>query len=465
MKRNFFQKYQEIFTGLFLLALWLCFGYFFVLSFQKPLYQDEGVFLAIGKGMAEGRLPYSDFWDHKTPGIYFLWSALYPLFGTRVIFYQIFTWLCNFLSAILVFGLAEKLKQGSGKFAAIFFLCALVFFEGNYLTVGPFLGFLTILAVWLVLFYQQKRAFFAAGAVLGVAILFKQTAVLGLLPFLIYFLWQKKFRETVFFIIGWAAPIIVSIIYFWSRGVLAEFWQQAFVASFQNYPAEPLGTVFKLWVETFARVWWLWAGVLLAILSFNKLPAGKWLITLSILFPAFTFFVRHYPHYWLQVLPLLSVLAGLGFLFLYDYLSGKEKNLLLIMVYVLVVVSVWQNLLWFNWVTANLNRPKLAEQTEIAAKLKNYRGFQLLTENRYTGFHFLTDTRPLNKYLYLTEVNESENARQKTLDDFKNQENVVALWPKDQTYVYAKEIGQYLAENYRVIGEYPKLDLLIYIKN
>lgn len=420
--------------------------------------------MAIGKGMAQGQLPYSNFWDHKTPGIYFLWSALFPFFGTKVIFYQIFTWLCNFLSAVLVFGLAEKLKQGSGKFATIFFLCALVFFEGNYLNSGPFLGLFTILAVWLLLFYPQKKAVFAAGAALGVAFLFKQTAIMGLLPFLIHFLWQKKYRQTVLFIVGFAAPVLVTGFYLWNKGILVEFWRQAFVASFQSYPAEPFSVVLKLWLETFSRVWWLWLGIFLAFWHFAKLPAAKWLLAFSVFFPTSTFFVRHYPHYWLQILPLLSVLAGFGFMFLHDFLVKKEKIFLLIITYILVTVSFWQNLLWFDWITANLNRPKLTEQNEIIVKLKDYRGWSLLAENRYTGFYFLTDLSPASKFLYLTEVNESEGARQKTLADLKNKEDIVVLWSKDQQYVYAKEIGQYLAENYRVIGQYPKLNLLIYVK-
>jgi len=467
MKRADFKKYQSVITDIFLIGLWIFFPYLFFLSLTKPLYQDEGIFLAVGRGLSEGKFPYLDFWDHKTPGIYFLWSWLYPVFGTKIIFYKIFVWFVNFLSAIFIFGITEKFKKGFGKFAVVIFLYSIVFFEGNYLIAAPFLAFFLTLGTWLVLARREPWSIFVAGLSIGVAIIFKQNAILSLIPFLVYFIWGREFKKLAYFMVGFILPICGLLIYLGTNNLFTVFYNQAIRASLIDYPHENIFLVLKLWSETFIRVWWLWVGAIISLpmIFQNKQKREYMLIFLLSIVPVVSFFVRHYPHYWLQVLPFLSVLAALGISVIIDTFMAKKWNLLAVIFYIIILLSLFQNLLWFKWVTKNYNHPKEVEQAQAAGFIKKIPDAKILAENRFTGLLFLSGREPLTKYLYLTEVNEPEKAREKTLQALKNETNIIILWPTDQKYVYAKEIGDWVYENTQKVADFPELEMSVYLKN
>jgi len=461
--KDFAVKNKRIISIFLFIFGWTLFIGYFLLSLTKPLYQDEGVFLTIGKGLATGKLPYLNYWDHKPPGIYFIFSVLYPLFGTKIILYKLFIWLINLLTGLLVFLVAEKLSKGSGKLSILIFLICLIFFEGNYLNAGPFLGFFGILSVWFVLQYPKKLfAFVGSGVSIALAIVFKQTAVLGLLPITIYVIFKKGWGK-LFYLFGLSLPIALTALYLNQMGVLQEFWKQMALSS-NSYPPEPIKQVLLAWLDVFKRVWWLWPGVIFSTIK-RKLTGQYWLLLFMALLPVLTFFVRSYSHYWLQVLPYLAVLSGMGWHKLFSYLEKKQLMLGLTTFIIIIIGTTIGNLSWYKWITENKSLPREKEQKEIVAQLDQFKGSELLAENRFTGFYFFTDKEPLNKYLYLTEVNESENARQTTLSDLESSSDVVILWPKDQKYVYAREIGEWLNQNCKILAEYPVLDLVIYQKN
>jgi len=466
MISEFIVKHRQTIVRVFLAVLFALFSYLFLASLVKPLYQDEGVFLTIGKGIVNGKLPYLDFWDHKTPGIYYIYAGLFQLFGTRVILYKIFIWLVSFITGAFVYGISEKLKRGSGKYSIIIFLCSVVFLEGNYLGAGPFLGLFLAGAVWLLILYPKKKwAYVGSGLALACAIIMKQTAIMSILPLLIYLFLTWNLVHFLLFLVGLAAPIWLLVLYLKGNQSFSEFWAQAFGASTKSYPADPIAKVLSSLAETFTRIWWLLAGFLASFIDIKSYSKQKWLVIMMAILPTYTFFVRPYPHYWLQVLPFVSVLAGIGFLIFFEWLLVQKFNFMAIVIFVGIILSFWYSTLWFKWVTENLNQPRQNEQAWVVEKVGTLDGKLMLVENRYTGFYFLTDKEPVTKYLYLTEVNEGESARQKTMDALENGHDITILWPKDQSYVYAKEIGIWAEENCQKIAEYPALDLVIYHKD
>lgn len=462
---EFISKHKKIIISIFLVFLWAIFGYLLFSSFVKPLYQDEGVFLAIGKGVAAGNLPYLDFWDHKTPGIYFLWAALFPVFGTKVIFYKILIWVVNLLTAFLVFRISEKIKESSGKFASIFFLCSLVFFQGNYLIAGSFLAFFLTLAAWFMIVLEQKKwSYFLAGISISLAVIFKQTAVFSLFAAIIYLVSMRDLRKIFHFLAGLILPFVGLFTYLKQNELIEEFKHQVIVSS-SNYPSDRLRTVLVSLAKTMSRVWWLWFGVIASFFDYEKFSKEKMLIILMAFLPIVTFFVRDYPHYWLQILPFLAILAGIGFGHFFEKVFTTSCNIFAIAIILAIIVTFCGSTMWFGWVTDNYNQPKAVEEILITKKLTELPATKILTENRYTGFYFLADQISLNKYLYLTEVNEGEQARAKTLSDLQNGHDIVILWPKDQTYVYAKEIGDWLAANTEVAAEFSAFEMIIYYKD
>lgn len=455
-------KLYEKMTGknIYLALLWLLFLGFLLLSLTKPLYQDEGVFLTIGRGVAEGKLPYLDFWDHKTPGIYLLFGALSSFFGTKIILYKIFIWLVNFLTAILVYGISERFRKGAGSFASVIFLLSLVFFEGNYLGAGPFLALLITLATWLLMKYPgQRRAVFAAGISAGLAILFKQTAILSLLPLLFLLHIENRASKKYFF----SGTLLVGLslfVYLTASGILNRFLAQAISANFSSYPPEKLTKVLQSWWDNLRRLWWVFLGAGCAFLPYDKIKREQWVILALAIIPISAFLIRDYPHYWLQVIPFWSVLAGIGLLGIWELKQARLKYLFSIA----ILITMAGNLSWFFWMYAHINKPLQTEETLVTEALRGRAEAKILVENRYTGFYFLSGRENLIPYLYLTEVNEGDSARLKTLEAIKNEDNLLILWPHDQDLVYAKEIGDWIERNCLLVAEYPALDLVIYQK-
>ena len=183
------------------------------------------------------------------------------------------------------------------------------------------------------------------------------------------------------------------------------------------------------------------------------------------LLPVYGYMVRHYPHYWLQSLPFLAILSGLGFMTIIDWLRDKNYRLVMFPLGALIIISITGNLLWFKWVTENKNLNKGAEETRVTETLMTHQADYILAENRYTGFYFLGKQQPLVKYLYLTEVNESENARTKTLEELSSKQRVIIMWPTDNATVYAPEIGEWIIANTEKISDYPALEMSVYYRN
>ena len=64
------------------LMLLVCVGILFIPDFGTYLGTDFGVYFNSGKLLTQGMVPYKDFFDHKTPLIYFYFAAWIKLFGT-----------------------------------------------------------------------------------------------------------------------------------------------------------------------------------------------------------------------------------------------------------------------------------------------------------------------------------------------------------------------------------------------
>ncbi len=154
----------------------------------KPLLQDEGIFLTISKLISSGLLPYVDIFDHKTPGIYYMLSLGGTYFLAKLLIY-----LCNTMIVILVANISEKIKKGSFGPAIFLMFCGLVIFEGGHIfTEQPMTLFLLLASIFL--HRKSSKNIFAAGFFLGLAALFKQTAIINVVVSIV---WLALFSYTI----------------------------------------------------------------------------------------------------------------------------------------------------------------------------------------------------------------------------------------------------------------------------
>ena len=306
-------------------------------SFVYPIMDiDEGSYAAIACRMLAGGLPYRDGVENKFPAIFYLYTAVFALFGCydmRAV--HVIAAVAALGTSLVVGAIAAHLagRRGADEIAArrARWLAATLYavfsttYEPKLLAANTEL-FAVLPASLAVLVYLRARgrpgAFVATGALGACALLFKQVAALLLVALAVDRLIRgalgRDLRRAVtdLILIGLGVVGIagtVAVVY-WRQGILrdAVFWSWTYV--FQHYiPAAGASgfvpRLFKcflpfalamspllflgrrLWWRSEARVVWLWLGAMTGA----ALIGG-----------------RMYGHYFLLTIPPLSVLAGAG---------------------------------------------------------------------------------------------------------------------------------------------------------
>jgi hypothetical protein len=307
-------------------------------SFVYPIMDiDEGSYAAIACRMMAGGLPYRDGVENKFPAIFYLYTAVFGLFGRydmRAV--HAFAAAAALGTALAAGAIAANLarRRGAGEsaagrarwLAAILYAVFSTTYEPKLLAANTEL-FSVLPASLAVLVYLRARgrpaAFLATGALAGCALLFKQVAGLLLVALaadrLIRGVLRRDLRRSVTDVVllglgAFGIAAIVAVI-FWHQGILrdAVFWSWTYI--FHHYmPAASasggfMARLFKCFLPFAlamspllflgrrvpwrggALVVWLW----LAAMTGAALVGG-----------------RMYGHYFLLTVPPLSVLAGVG---------------------------------------------------------------------------------------------------------------------------------------------------------
>ena len=283
--------------------------------FEPHWYGDEGIYLTVGHALRQGVELYSGIHDNKPPLLYlmaaladgnqfwFRFITLVWVVATVAVFWQLTRkWFTNTKQAVwttIIFALLTSIPliEGNIANAELYFLL---------LTVGAF--------YWL----YQGRSTLVGGLLLGVGALFKMPALLevGVWP-LFWLLTIEKgwFKKSVLVGIGAILPVAISVVYFAWRGNLSPY---LVATGIQNIPylsswQAPLS---MLWRVVIAAA--LVGGLIIwhKNLGHRALLIGLWwTITLF----AALLSGRPYPHYLLQMTPVLTL--GVALL-----VWGKERE-------------------------------------------------------------------------------------------------------------------------------------------
>ncbi len=148
--------------------------------------RDAGAFLTIAQGILEGYRPYHDFFDHKPPGIYYTLAVVLALSYRSIWGAKVFL----LLVALAVLGfIAKVLQRIDGDSVAVWWGACLgalgwVVYQGYTLVTETMVTCLVVAS--LVGLLRPNPRWGVAGLLVGLATLFKQPAVLFLLPISFY---------------------------------------------------------------------------------------------------------------------------------------------------------------------------------------------------------------------------------------------------------------------------------------
>lgn len=357
LRQLFVNPKQARYQNVFRLALWLLFGATLVAVtcarirlLGLPLERDEGEYAYTGQLLLQGIPPYKLAYSMKFPGTAAVYTLLMSIFGQSTTGIHIGLVLINLATVGLMFLLGRKLlgELGGITSAAGYSVLSLMphvlgqaahatHFVVLFVVAGAF-------ALIRALDRQSRRLIFTSGFLFGLALLMKQPGLLFVLFGSIYLLshdWRaqldakKTFSRNLLFLAGACAPFLFTGFTLWSAGVFEKFWFWTIKYAGQYGSQVPFGEGLQILAGHFWTVlgtaWPVWAiaviGLIVSVTGPTVRNRAGFLITfafLSALAVCPGFYFR--PHYFILLLPAVSLLAGTGVVAALETLRNRGRN-------------------------------------------------------------------------------------------------------------------------------------------
>ncbi|MBM4140030.1 MAG: hypothetical protein FJ242_00820 [Nitrospira sp.] len=331
---------------------------------EVPLERDEGEYAYMGQLLLQGILPYSEAYNMKFPGIYFIYAVILILFGKTHTGIHLALLFVNIATAIVLFLLGKQLFNNiTGIITAVSFLIMTLSpsVQGLWANSEHFVMLLAIGGILLMVIATEKnntKQLFLSGFLLGAAFLVKQNGILFLLFGIIYVCWNyfKKapLRLRVFsikvglFILGVVTSFCILIIPFLVAGNFDKFWFWTFKYASEYVSLIPISSGIDNFKRSFMAI--IKPNLSIVILSlfgligviYNKAIRARWIFSYGLLIASFLslctgFYFR--PHYYILFLPALSLHAGIGAYFIVKKLSfNKLQTVVALCIIVLSLV-------------------------------------------------------------------------------------------------------------------------------
>src|SRR5258708_4442221 len=389
-------------------------------SFFEPyFYGDEMIYLTLGNAVRHGLTLYKQIHDNKPPLLYLTAAVAGNLFWFKAI---LAFWM---LGTIIAFWhlTKELFKENSlaQKVSIIIFavLTTIPLFEGNIVNAELFLIGPIILAFVYLLAKPTYRNIFLSGLLFAVAALFKIPGAIDLPVIVIFWLITIEkvnlknlfeiIKKGIVLAIGFAIPMLATFAWYCAKGALNDFVKAAFLENLGYISSWGGNTNTSFLVKhgpLLIRTGLVVIGFIV-LRVFNK-RLGKTFTFASIWFLTSLFAVtlsgRPYPHYMIQAIPSISILAGI--------LVGSDKFeevLTIIPLTLAILVPVY------------------------------YKFFYYSTSTYYSNFALFA-TKQISKWDYFDKFNEN------TEDNYKTSEIVMKLtgnndrifvWGEDAPAIYA----------------------------
>jgi hypothetical protein len=300
-----------------------------------PLERDEGEYAYGGQLLLHGFAPYKFLYSVKLPGTYAAYAAMLGLFGQSAARIHLGLLIVNATTTLLLFFVCSKLF---GRLAA--FVAA-----GSYalLSVDPYVNGLAAHATQFVVFFavaailvllrgleaDRPSILFAAGLLFGLAFLMKQPGLVFAVWAVVYLVrkrvavdrWYQLRRQAGALIAGAVLPFAITCLLMLATGEFRNFWFWTFSYVRQYGTAVPLKDGARLFYVIGSKVFasapaiWLLALVGLTTCLWNDRARANSFFTNSLLLFSFAgvsagLYFR--PHYFIVVLPAVSIFVGLA---------------------------------------------------------------------------------------------------------------------------------------------------------
>lgn len=313
-----------------------------------PLERDEGEFAYFGQLILDGIPPYSIAYNMKLPGTYYVYAFIMFLFGETTAGIHFGLMIVNLFTICLLFLLVRKMLDSyagiiaSASYAILSLSPSVMGFAAHAM---HFIVLFALAGIYLILKtsdIKKKSSILVSGLFFGMAFLMKQA---GMFFFFLAFLYinlvflslaNRSFKKTLllnlFFVGGFLVPYIFVAVYLFFTGIFDTFWFWTFHYAREYATTASITAGLEMFKKEFPRVvshnylLWFTAAIGLVSLWFYRINRRvKLLIALLTLFsliavcPSF----RFSPHYFILILPAVSILTGVTFSYIPFLLATK----------------------------------------------------------------------------------------------------------------------------------------------
>jgi 4-amino-4-deoxy-L-arabinose transferase-like glycosyltransferase len=437
------RKRIDVFAPVLLTAI---LGLTFILRMKfwgQPLEMDEGVYGYIGWRILDGVVPYKHVFDHKPPGVYLLYSLVFWLSKPTALNIKVFASIYTLGTVLAVFFVAKKVAgETAGLLSALLFA---VFSSGPNIQGGGVNA-----EVFMVLPYTlaaisfmkavetgEGKSYFFAGFWTGLASTIKQVAATNLLwfgTFLLIRLWRERkqhdlapvLTDGLLLVTGVFVPWLPFVLYFYLHDALGNFyfWQVTFNFGYigKGYGELPNAVIFLqgikkvlsengvLWLLALWGVWW-WRSWRKTPVSSSESEPETWQraawFQMSV-WPLFSFLGvaaggRFFPHYYIQMIPSLAVLGGVGLQGLCHEIQVKGAGLARRPM-ALIFAAI---LFWALVLSVKTDAPYYLNYNGTQISLHQYRS-PIFSISRFIGHYIRQRTQP-DDLVYVWAVNPEIN--------------------------------------------------------
>ncbi len=194
-------------------------------------YSDENVYFYMSSLVAQGHVPYRDFFYAHPPVELILGAAIFKLFGFSIFILKLVPLLSTVATAVLIYLIAKNyFSEPEAILSALFYLSAYrVMLEATY-----FIGLNLAVMLMMLGFYLLPRRPWVAGIFFGIAAM---TRLLVIIPILIMlgFFFLKSMRKSAKAIASFLAVFLGSTIF------LASQFPEYYLSVFKFHLLKPAG--------------------------------------------------------------------------------------------------------------------------------------------------------------------------------------------------------------------------------
>ncbi|HOP79537.1 MAG TPA: glycosyltransferase family 39 protein [Armatimonadota bacterium] len=299
-------------------------------DFYFPMNRDSGLFAYGGWRILHGALPYTDFFDNKLPGVFYINALAIQLFGPTTQGLVIFQMIYVAITACVFFAIARRLCSFR---ASLVISLLFAFYHGSYgLSDGgnyteTYIALPALLGLLLLLKWSDHRtgllAPFAAGALVAVSALIKQPAA-SLAGAMVLFLLlgdhrKRGYAPALAVIAGAAAVAGLTVVWMALSGILKDaidanlvfnrlYFDDSYTYGIKRMPWNVLRGLNMVALPVFGAI----GGIISLRLRRTSAAGAAWLLIPWFILDLFGLAMggRFYTHYFIAILPSAFLLTG-----------------------------------------------------------------------------------------------------------------------------------------------------------